>query len=87
MFNWFKIELNKHEKDYDEWINNYSSLLAELKLERQGIARLLEERDDINKHIVKGKEKVIALIKKKSCNKDWQLIKRKKTIWLFESKY
>ena len=60
-----KIELKNKKKDYDEWINNYSSLLAELKWERQGIARLLEERDDINKHIVKGKEKVIALIKKK----------------------
>ena len=37
-----KIKLNKHEKYYDKWINNYSSLLAELRLERQGIVCLLE---------------------------------------------
>ena len=29
-----EIELKKHEKYYDEWINNYSSLLVELILER-----------------------------------------------------
>ena len=32
-----KIELKKYEQDYDEWINNYSYLLTELRLERQGI--------------------------------------------------
>ena len=52
-----KVELKKHEKDYDEWINNYSSLLTELRLEKQGIICLLEERDDNNKYIVKGKER------------------------------
>ena len=31
--------------------------MDELKLERQGIICLLEEWDDINKHIVKGKER------------------------------
>ena len=31
--------------------------MAELRLERQGIICLLEERDDNNKYIVKGKEK------------------------------
>ena len=52
-----KIELNKNEKYYDEWINTYSSLLAELRLERQGIICFLEERDDNNKYVVKGKER------------------------------
>ena len=49
--------IKKHEKDYDEWIKNYSSLLAEFRLERQGIICLLEEHDDMNKHIVKGKQR------------------------------
>ena len=30
-----KIELNKYEQDYDEWINNYSSLLVDLRLENK----------------------------------------------------
>ena len=53
----FKVDFKKYEKNYDEWIKNYSSLLAEFRLERQGIICLLEERDDMNKHIVKGKER------------------------------
>ena len=32
-------------------------VLAELRLERQGIICLMEERDFMNKHIVKGKER------------------------------
>ena len=52
-----KIELKNHEKDYNKWIDNNSSLLAELKLERQGIICLLEERDDMKKFIIKGKQK------------------------------
>ena len=51
------MEWSKHEKDYGEWINNYSFLLAKLRLERQGITCLVEERDDKNKYIVKGKER------------------------------
>ena len=47
----------KHETYYDGWIKNYSSLLVEFRLERQGIICLLEERDDMNKHIVKGKKR------------------------------
>ena len=49
-----KIWNKKHENDYDDWIKNYSSLLAKFRLERQGIIYLLEERDDMNKYIVKG---------------------------------
>ena len=52
-----KIELKNHEKDYNKWIDNNSSLLAELRLERQGIICLLEERDDMKKFIIKGKQK------------------------------
>ena len=55
--NALKIEINKHVQDYDELINNYGSLLAELRLERQGIICLLEERDDNNNFIVKVKER------------------------------
>ena len=58
-----KIELNKYEQDYDEWINNYSSLLVELRIERQGIIFLLERRDDSNKFIAKRKEKIVLSIK------------------------
>ena len=32
-----KIELNSYQKQYDDWINNHSSLLTELRLERQYI--------------------------------------------------
>ena len=52
-----KVELNKQEKVYDEWINDYSSLLDELRLERQGNICLLEEREDNNTFIVKGIER------------------------------
>ena len=52
-----KIELNKHEQDFDIWINNYSSLLVELRIERQCIIFLLERRDDSNKFIAKRKRK------------------------------
>ena len=47
----------KHEKDYDEWIKIYSSVLAEFRLERHGIIYLLEERDNMNNNIVKGKKR------------------------------
>ena len=65
----FKVDFKKYEKNYDEWIKNYSSLLAEFRLERQGIICLLEERDDMNKHIVKGKERNDCFDHKNSCNK------------------
>ena len=52
-----KVGLNKQEKDYDEWINDYSCLLDELRLERQGNICLLEEREDNNTFIVKGIER------------------------------
>ena len=32
-------------------------MLAEFRLERQGIICLMEERDGMNKHIVEGKER------------------------------
>ena len=57
-----KIDSKNHVKDYDEWIKNYSSLLAKFRLERQGIICLMEERDGMNKHIVKGKERKKCLI-------------------------
>ena len=34
-----------------------SFVLAELRLERQGMTCLMEERDGMNKHIVKEKER------------------------------
>ena len=82
-----KNEWNKHEQDYDECIINYSSLLAELILERQGVICLLNERDDNNKCIINGIEKNIALSIEKILPKNKQLIKRKNTIWLFDPKY
>ena len=73
-----KIELNKHEGDYDEWIKNYSSLLAELRLDRQGIICLLNERDDNNKFIINGMKERIALnIEKNLANKIDNLSKEK----------
>ena len=35
-----KIELKKHEKDYDEGIKNYSCLLAEFRLERPNLFQI-----------------------------------------------
>ena len=52
-----KVDLKNHVKDYEEWIKNFSSMLAEFRLERQGIICFMEERDCMNKFIVKGKER------------------------------
>ena len=60
-----KIELNSHEQEYDDWIKNYSSLLAELRLERQYILYLLKEQDDNNINVVFGKKKRKKCIKHK----------------------
>ena len=52
-----KIEHNNYRKKYDEWINNNSSSLAVLRLDRQYIQTFLKEIDDNNEFIVTGDEK------------------------------
>lgn len=51
-----KIEQNNYHKEYDKRINNNSSLLSELRLERQFIKYFLKERYNNYKLIVTGKE-------------------------------
>ena len=41
-----KIELNRYQKQYNEWINNNSSSISELRLERQSIQCFLIDRDE-----------------------------------------
>jgi len=45
----FKIELKKHQQVYDEWINNNSSALASLRMDRKFIINIINERDENNK--------------------------------------
>ena len=55
--------------------------MAELRLERQGIICLLEERDDNNKYTVKGKERKDCIEYKKILQlKLTTYQKKKKTI-------
>ena len=52
-------------------MKNFSSVLAEFRLKKQGITCLMEERDGINKHIVKGKKKKKNVLNiKNSCYKN-----------------
>ena len=46
----FKIDLKKNQQVYDEWINNNSSALATLRIERTGIINDINERNDKNKY-------------------------------------
>ena len=63
------INLKKNEQDYDECIINYSSLLAELILERQSDICLMNERDDNNKCIINGIEKKYCIEYRKNIAK------------------
>ena len=45
----FKIELKNHQQVYDKWINNNSSTLASLWMDRKFIISVINERDDNNK--------------------------------------
>ena len=45
----FKIELKSHQQVYDEWINNNSSALASLRMDRKFIINIINERDENNK--------------------------------------
>ena len=45
----FKIELKKLQQVYDEWINNDSSALVSLRMDRQFIINVINERDENNK--------------------------------------
>ena len=45
----FKVELKKHQPVYDEWINNNSSALVSLRIDRKLIISVINERDDNNK--------------------------------------
>ena len=45
----FKIELKNINICYDEWINNNSSALASLRMDRKFIINVLNERDENNK--------------------------------------
>ena len=83
-----KVDLKNHVKDYEEWIKNFSSMLAEFRLERQGIICFMEERDCMNKFIVKGQERKECFEHKKClATKIDNLTKDKKTTCLFNSKY
>ena len=46
----FEIELKNHQQVYGEWINNNSSALASLRIDRTCIISVINELDDINKH-------------------------------------
>ena len=45
----FKIELKKHQQVYDKWINNNSSALVSLRMDRKFIINVINERDENNK--------------------------------------
>ena len=42
--------IKKNQQVYDEWINNNSSALASLRMDRKFIINVINERDDNNKH-------------------------------------
>ena len=52
-----KIELNKQEQEYDDWIINCSYSLANLRLKRQSVICLLKEKDENNINIVFSNER------------------------------
>ena len=55
----------KHQQVYHEWINNNSSTLASLRIDRTCIINVINERDDNNKYKRSLKErKELALDKK-----------------------
>ena len=54
----------KHQQAYDEWINNNSSALVSLRINRTFIINVINERGDNNKHKRSLKErKELALDK------------------------
>ena len=56
--------IKKNQQVYDEWINNNSSALATLRIERTGIINDINERDDNNKYKRTIKErKELGLVK------------------------
>ena len=61
---YFKIELKTINKFYDEWINNNSSALASLRIDRIFIINVINKCDDKNKHKMSLQErKELALNK------------------------
>ena len=53
------IELNKHQKEYDDWIKNNSLSLVELRLERQSLQWFWKNEMKIKTLLLreKGKER------------------------------
>ena len=61
-----KVELGHHVKELEQWIKNYSSTLATLRIERTGIINDINERDDNNKLKRSLKERK-ELVEHKQC--------------------
>ena len=80
----FKIELKKHQQVYDEWINNNSSALTSLRIDRTCIINVINERDDNNKYKRSLKErKELALDKRNLADQINLLINGKQHLTCF----